>query len=167
MSTKRSAISRRGLEELQTLIRRAGLPLTIQRRAILKILLERDDHPTTDQLFEQVKTRIPGVSRTTVYRVLKTFVRLGIARRISHPRAAERFDPNIGHHHHLLCLRCNKLIDFDDPALDQLRLPNASRINFEIVDYSTYVEGYCSECRPKKTRRKNQPRRESLRIRKR
>lgn len=143
------------MEELQTVLRRAGLPLTIQRRAILEVLLERHDHPTTDQVFEQVKIRIPEVSRTTVYRVLKTFVRLGIARRISHPRAAERFDCNIGHHHHLVCLSCDKLMDFDDPTLDQLRLPNPRRINFEIVDYSTYFEGYCSECRPKKTRRKN------------
>ena len=58
--------------------------MTVQRRVILSALVDRDDHPTIDQIFADVKQRIPGVSRTTVYRALETLVELGIAKRTKH-----------------------------------------------------------------------------------
>ena len=64
------------LQEFEALCRERGSPLTVQRRDILKAILERDDHPSADQIYETVKDRIPGLSRTTVYRVLDTLVEL-------------------------------------------------------------------------------------------
>ena len=64
------------LRQFEALCRSKRLPLTVQRRAIFEAVLERDDHPAADQVFEVVKERIPGVSRTTVYRVLDTLVDL-------------------------------------------------------------------------------------------
>ena len=66
------------------LCRERGLAMTVQRRAILKELVSRRDHPSADQIFETVGERIPGLSRTTVYRVLEAFVRAGAARKVSH-----------------------------------------------------------------------------------
>jgi len=57
-----------GLERLERVCRDRGIPVTVQRRVIFTALLERDDHPSVDQIFDDVKGRIPGVSRTTVYR---------------------------------------------------------------------------------------------------
>ena len=58
------------LQEFEETCRRKGLPLTVQRRVILEAVLQRDDHPTADQIYEAVQERIPQLSRTTVYRVL-------------------------------------------------------------------------------------------------
>ncbi|HRX84343.1 MAG TPA: transcriptional repressor, partial [Phycisphaerae bacterium] len=62
------------LEWFEQLCRQQGLALTVQRRTILSVLLDSDDHPTADQVYEIVRQRLPGLSRTTVYRVLDTFV---------------------------------------------------------------------------------------------
>jgi Fur family peroxide stress response transcriptional regulator len=138
------------LEQLAQGCRQHGLPLTVQRRVILEALLDRADHPTADQVYDDVKDRVPGLSRTTVYRVLETLVRLGVARRASHLGAAARFDPNTDHHHHLVCVSCNTLQDFNDPALEALPLPDTRREQFEISDYSIYYLGTCAVCRRKK-----------------
>ena len=134
------------LVEIQTLCRQHGLPMTAQRRAVLEVLVARKDHPTADQLFEEVRVRLPDISRTTVYRVLETLVQMGAAQKVSHPGSAVRYDPFTAPHHHLVCLRCERLIDIVDPHLDGLR-PPVQREGFEILDYSVHFRGICSRCR--------------------
>jgi Fur family peroxide stress response transcriptional regulator len=149
------------LELLKSLCRERAIPVTVQRKVVLSALVERDDHPTVDQVFEDVKARMPGVSRTTVYRVLETLVELGMAKKTKHFESAARFDGNTDDHHHLVCTRCNAVVDFEDPKLRGIRLPDTRRTGFEITDLSIYFEGRCAECkhaataRPiKKSRRK-------------
>ena len=134
------------LELLETISRARKLPVTVQRRVVLSALLDRNDHPTVDQLFDDVKERMPGVSRTTIYRALETLVELGLARRTSHFEATARFDGNTDHHHHLLCRRCNRVEDIEHPSLNKFALPNLGGIPFEISDYSIYLEGLCAAC---------------------
>jgi Fur family peroxide stress response transcriptional regulator len=137
------------LDKFEQICRRKGLPVTIQRRVVLEVLLGREDHPTADQIFEEVKVRAPGISRTTVYRVLETLVRLGVARTVCSPGASLRFDPNIEQHHHLVCLHCGKMRDLDDPRLSGLPLPDRRRTGFEVTDYTVHFRGTCADCQRK------------------
>lgn len=136
------------LQCLDAACRQRGIPVTVQRRAILAALLERHDHPTVDQIYDDVKARIPGVSRTTVYRTLKTLADLGLARRTNHFEAFARFDGNLEQHHHLVCIECGKVSDFKEPALTLAELPDFRRAGFVVHDYSVYFEGLCASCRP-------------------
>ena len=140
-----AASKRKKLVAFEALCRRGGIPLTVQRRIVLEALLERGDHPTAEQIFVDVRRRIPGVSRTTVYRVLETLVAAGVAGKASHPGAAARFDPVTERHHHLVCVRCERLADLEAPALDRLRLPRTR--GFRILDYSIHFMGLCADCR--------------------
>ena len=88
-------------------------------------LMHRHDHPTADQIAEDVAIRLPGVSRTTVYRVLDTLVRISIARKVCHPGAAARFEVESHRHHHLVCVQCGRMIDLEDPRLDKLPFPES------------------------------------------
>jgi len=143
---KRLSKSARALENFAQMCRRQALPLTIQRRHILEVLLGRTDHPTADQVFEEVQARLPGISRTTVYRALNTLVRLGVIRMVCSPGASVRFDANLEQHHHLVCLYCGKMSDWDDPRLNRLPLPNTRRAGFKIVDYTVHFRGACVDC---------------------
>lgn len=140
------------LAELVTACRREGLPVTVQRRVILEALAGRDDHPTADQVYAQVRGRLPNVSRTTVYRVLETLVALGVARKTASPGAAARFDPRTHRHHHLVCSACEAIVDVHDPALDGLRLGSARRAGFDVEDYSVHFRGLCPKCRRQRRR---------------
>jgi Fur family peroxide stress response transcriptional regulator len=134
------------LAALEAACRQQGLPLTVQRRVILGALAGRDDHPTADEILAQVRQRLPDVSRTTVYRVLDTLVRLGLAAKICSPGAAVRFDPKTDRHQHLVCVQCEKVMDFEAPALNALSLPDARTRAFTVHDYSIHFRGLCGEC---------------------
>ena len=134
------------LQEFEDLCRRQGLPLTVQRRTILEAVLGREDHPTAEQIFDTVRDKLPGVSRTTVYRVLDTLVRVGVINRICHPGAAARFDPKIHQHHHLVCLHCDKILDLEDQKLNALRLPTIDTAGYEIDEFHIHFRGTCPDC---------------------
>jgi Fur family transcriptional regulator, peroxide stress response regulator len=127
--------------------RHRGLALTIQRRAVYAELADRKDHPTADQVYDAVYARLPGLSRTTVYRVLDTLVEQGFARRVHHTGGVARFDPITARHHHLVCDGCGRLADLDDDAIASVRLPDPGRTGFKIRDYSISFTGLCKECR--------------------
>lgn len=144
-TVKRDEIQER-LQQFESLCREQRLPLTVQRRDILKTVLERDDHPSADHVYEAARDRIPGLSRTTVYRVLETLVGLGVIRRLHHPGANARFDGRTHRHHHLVCRQCNRIIDIVSTSLDDLRLSPTQREGFQIEDYSVHFTGVCAEC---------------------
>lgn len=148
MSEQHIDIDKR-LEEFRALCRARGLPLTIQRREVFRTVLERDDHPTADQVYDALADRIPGLSRTTVYRILGVLVDMGVVRRLYHPGAVARFDGKILRHHHLICRQCEKVIDIHDATWDRLALPETASEGFEIEDFSVYFAGVCAECRRK------------------
>jgi len=138
--------------ELEDVCRSQGLALTIQRRAILEALASRKDHPTADQVYEDISSNLKGVSRTTVYRVLETFVSLGLAKKVSYPESKTRFDANTSRHHHLACLNCGEVMDLHDPSLNNLQPPAGIETEFEITDYSITFTGRCGRCRKSETR---------------
>jgi Fur family peroxide stress response transcriptional regulator len=139
-----------GLADLQDACRRLGLAVTIQRRSVFGELAGRRDHPTADQIYDAVRDRLPGLSRTTVYRVLETLVEAGLARKVHHAGGVARFDPITGRHHHLSCEGCGRLVDLDDSLVPPLRLPAATGTGFRIKDYSVSFTGLCPACSKKK-----------------
>ena len=138
------------LRELERLCRSKGVALTVQRRVVFQAVLERDDHPTADQVLEMVSDRVPGISRTTVYRVLDTLADMGVIHRLHHAGASARFDGKIHRHHHLICRVCHKVIDLEDQKLNRTRVSHVSNEGFEIEDFSVHLIGTCSACRQAK-----------------
>jgi Fe2+ or Zn2+ uptake regulation protein len=125
----------------------AGVPLTIQRRVVLEALVRRHDHPTVDQLYNDVVVRLPDVSRATVYRELETLEALGLLRRVEHAGSAVRFDGNTAAHHHFVCTRCGAI---DDLPLEAVRghrelgfVGSDGRVASEIA---VSVRGLCARC---------------------
>jgi Fur family peroxide stress response transcriptional regulator len=135
------------LREFERLCRSKGVALTVQRRVVFQAVLERDDHPTADQVLETVKDRVPGISRTTVYRVLDTLAEMGVIRRLHHAGVSARFDGKMHRHHHLVCKICHKVIDLEDRKLDRVRVSHVSGEGFAIEDFSVHLIGTCPECR--------------------
>lgn len=135
------------LDAYHRLCRENGLRNTVQKRAILEAVLDLDDHPTADQIHEVVCRANPDISRTTIYRALEGFARLGLITKACHPGSATRYDPNISLHHHLICLCCDAVIDISDAALDALTIPDTSGFGFEVRDFRVQLRGICRRCR--------------------
>ena len=111
------------------------------------------DHPSADQVYEVVVRAMPGISRTTVYRTLETLVRMGIITKAPHPSSVARYDPRLETHHHLICQRCDAVIDITDERLDSLPVPDTSALGFEVLDVRVQLRGMCRRCRERKEER--------------
>jgi Fur family peroxide stress response transcriptional regulator len=135
------------LSRAKTLCRANGLALTVQRRVILDALLDRTDHPTADAIFAAVAPRLPGLSRTTVYRVLEALVRVKVLRKVPHEGAVVRFDPRTDRHHHLVCDHCGALFDVPDCVAGQLDLAGLAGLGIRVTEYCIHFTGTCGGCR--------------------
>jgi Fur family peroxide stress response transcriptional regulator len=134
-------------DQLHLLCRTKGLPLTIQRTVIMDALAARTDHPTADEIYEEVKHQLTGVSRTTVYRVLEAFVAHGLAQKIGSSAAKAHFDANVDRHHHLECLRCGAISDIPHHQDYEIPLPASASGQFQALDYAIQFRGVCAQCR--------------------
>ena len=135
------------LESLRQRCREHGLALTPQRRAILRAVLDLDDHPTADRVQAALARRRVRVSRATVFRALESFARLGIIAKTCHPGSSIRYDRRTDRHHHLVCLSCDRVIDISDARLDALPVPDTRRFGFVVSDFRVQLRGICKECR--------------------
>ncbi|MCX8156834.1 MAG: transcriptional repressor [Verrucomicrobiae bacterium] len=140
------------------LLRQAGLPVTTQRRAVFEAMLERQDHPTAEQVYQVVLQKLPHISRMTVHRILNTFVALGVVDKTCHPGSAARFDSKTHPHHHLVCLDCGAIMDVEDPRLDRMPRPRIPAGDFVIEDYQVQFRGRCARCQQKARALQRRPR---------
>jgi Fur family peroxide stress response transcriptional regulator len=140
------------IEALRPLLRERGLALTPQRRAIFLALIGLDEHPTADRVHAVLRRRGVSVSRATVFRALEAFARVGAIAKASHHGMASRFDGRTDRHHHLVCTRCDRVIDFSDTRLDALPVPDTRRLGFLVSDYQVHVRGTCQQCREQEER---------------
>ena len=137
------------LEEFQRRCRERGVPLTTQRRAVLQAVLDLDCHPTADQVYSFEAVRRARISRATVYRTLESLVRMGAITKACHTGGVVRYDGRTAIHHHLVCLRCDAVVDIADARLDALPVPDTSMFGFEVRDFRVQLRGLCRSCRPK------------------
>lgn len=142
----RDEVSNR-IREFEQLCKTQGLPVTVQRRAIFEAVVGTTVHPAAEDVFTMVKDRIPGISRTTVYRALEVLSDVGLINRLPHPTSTARFDGNTTRHHHMVCRGCGQVWDVFDKRFDSLPTPTGRVRGFRVEDYSITFTGTCADCR--------------------
>jgi Fe2+ or Zn2+ uptake regulation protein len=133
-------------EAIIKIFHQEGLKITPQRRLIIELLSEDESHPTAEELYQLVISRMPDVSQTTVYNTLRELVALGELVPVENINdAGVRFDTNTSHHHHLFCTHCHALIDIerDFPGLE---LTPEEAKGYQIVKNQVTFYGLCQEC---------------------
>ncbi|EDP76380.1 transcriptional regulator (FurR family) protein [Hydrogenivirga sp. 128-5-R1-1] len=134
------------LESFIERCREAGLKITPQRVAVYEILLNSHNHPTVEEIYEEVKKRYPFVSLATVYRTVETLEQMGLAKKVCYWGSSARYDANTDDHHHLICVSCGAIRDiYMDKKID---IPQELE-GFETAGYSVNVYGLCPQCREK------------------
>ncbi len=123
--------------------------LTSQRRDILKVLIENQDkHFNAETLLAKVKEINPDIGLATIYRNLELFCRLGITEQLDFDSPHKHYELNIeeNHHHHLICMKCGKIIEFNDQALEDFEKSLEEEYDFNIVEHRLKFYGICQEC---------------------
>ncbi len=125
--------------------------VTNQRLVLLDILHQENRHLDANELYERARQKQPRLSLATVYRNLRLFKKLGLVD--EHHFTEEHFHYEVksgDEHHHLLCLECGKVVEFDYPLSHQLRQDIGQQYNFEVCGVEIRITGLCPECQVKR-----------------
>ncbi len=128
------------------LCRQIGLKLTHQRLEIFDVLSSMLDHPSAEDVFDEVKKRIPTIAFDTVYRTLSLFEHQGLISKVNYLDGRTRYDSLNERHCHLICTRCRKIEDFYWPEVDQLQIPRETRRWGRIENRYIELRGLCKDC---------------------
>jgi len=127
-----------------------GGRMTHQRRVILEALEELDCHPTAEELFEKASQVDSNLNLSTVYRTLRWMETEGliIARRFNIDHRQDRFDSATpSEHHHFLCSKCKKVIEFNDPSINDIKTRFEESTGCVVESKSIILYGLCEICR--------------------
>ncbi|NNG47128.1 MAG: transcriptional repressor [Deltaproteobacteria bacterium] len=141
---------RRKTGEAERILREQGARVTPQRVAILKAVESSGSHPDADSVYRNVSREYPHISRDTVYRTLSMMEEKRIIGSVLSFGNAKRYDPNTARHHHLICIRCRTIFDFDAEKFDRLEPPVSMIERFKVFRTTVHVEGECHDCQDRK-----------------
>lgn len=142
------------IEDLRRLLQEKDYKMTEQRREILQVFLDQpsEHHLSAEDVHSVLRSKKSEIGLATVYRSLELLGSLGILLKIEFGDGCSRYElnttnPNSHRHHHLICLKCKKVIEFDEDKLDELEEEIAIKSGFEIVNHEVKFFGYCKDCR--------------------
>jgi len=119
----------------------------LQKRVkIMRSLVTKRNHPTVDDIYTDLINEIPGLSKTTVYNVLKLFVNRNMVLALNVEDNEIRYDADTSVHGHFKCKVCGGVFDFDIKRSD---LPESGLKGFITDEYHYYLKGSCSFCKEK------------------
>ena len=127
-------------------MRTSTLKKSRQRDAILANLENRNDHPTADMIYMDIRKEIPNISLGTVYRNLSLLADLGEILRLSVSGKAERFDGITNFHYHFVCRECNQILDLPMDYVSEINELAQKAFPGEITGHDAFFYGICPDC---------------------
>ena len=136
--------------KLQQAVASRGIRMTRQRRVILQVMDDAEQHLDVDQILERAQRIDAGVHLVTVYRTIDLLKKEGLIDELDllHLRGDRHYYEAHGprDHIHVACLRCGKVREFESRLYEQLKNQIARDFNMKVTVSRTEVGGYCAEC---------------------
>lgn len=130
--------------EIRDLIAEKGLKVTPQRMRVLEAIYKLDNHPTTENILEFIRKKDPNIGAGTVYNVLDTLTKNNIIKKVKTEKDVMRYDGILENHHHLYCIECDYVEDYNNKDLDILLkefFENNQIDNFTIDEIKVNITG--------------------------
>jgi len=149
------ATAERDVEQLRARLNeymnKHGLRSTEQRRLVTEMFFTSSDHLSIEDLLEQVRLEEPKIGYATVYRTLKLLKDCGLAFERHFGDGVSRYEVAWAdeHHDHMICLECEKIVEFEDEAIEDLQHKVAARLGFKLVRHKLELYGLCTDCQAK------------------
>ena len=125
-----------------------GRRSTRQRVLIMDIIQRGQGHLDADEIFRRAREKEPRLSLSTVYRTLQMMKELGLVDELHFAQDHHHYEVKpTREHHHLVCLGCGRIIEFDYPLSSYLKKEVPEAKDFDIEETEINVSGYCARCR--------------------
>lgn len=127
-----------------------GWRLTPQRETILHVFqnLPRGDHLSAEELYNLLKQRGEAISLSTIYRSVKLMARMGILRELELAEGHKHYElnqPFPHHHHHLVCIQCNRTLEFKNDSILKQGMKQVEKEGFQLIDCQFTIHTICPE----------------------
>lgn len=107
-------------ENFSEQLKQKGLKITPQRLTIYEAVVKLKNHPTAEDIIDYIKKNHPNISVGTIYKVLDSFVKHNLLKKVKNEKGIMRYDAVLCHHHHLYCIETERIEDFEDTNLDKI-----------------------------------------------
>ena len=140
------------MDDLKKKLQERQHKMTPQRQIVLQIFLDHPgEHLSAEDVHGILRNNHSEIGLATVYRSLELLSDLGILQKMEFGDGCSRYevnatDPSAHHHHHLICMSCGKVIEFEDDLLEPLEETISQKSGFQIVDHQVKFFGKCKEC---------------------
>jgi Fe2+ or Zn2+ uptake regulation protein len=133
-------------EQFRQRLRDQGERMTRPRLGVFRVLVRQAPLPMA-RLIESCGRE--GIDMVTVYRTVDLFRRLGLLQEVGlgRNRLLELNDDYLAHHHHVTCLECGRIRDFDSGVIENDLMRLAEQMGFELRSHQIEAMGVCADCR--------------------
>lgn len=134
-----------------TALRNAGHRITEQRSVICDYLAQTDKHPTPYQVYTDISTLHPEISRATIYNTLNALQQLGAIVEINFGANHTHYETDPSPHVNLICLHCHNIVDYHSEAADTVTktaefVALQQTLGFQVMATKVDVLGLCQVC---------------------
>jgi Fur family ferric uptake transcriptional regulator len=138
-------------EILNAFMAKKGLRSTKQREHILDAFFQQPDHVSIEELLTRVRERDPAIGYATVYRTLKLLTECGVANERKFGDGLTRYElaDDEAHHDHLICVDCQRIVEFEEPRVELLQDEIARKYGFVVRSHKHELYGVCPDCQHK------------------
>ena len=134
------------MENLIKQLRDQGIAVTPQRLAVMESLKNRRDHPTAENIYQEVRRQLPAISFNTVYKTLEILCQKGMVIKVNPLHEVARYDGETGNHAHLICRQCHRIVDLDGAPEYFPSLASDNHHGFQVENTSLIYWGLCPQC---------------------
>lgn len=145
---KKKSSASKDLDKFARLLKDKKLKFTYERKHIYQEVATLTDHFDADSLYERFKKKGLRIARDTVYRTLPLLLESGVIQKSVGEGKREFFErtSSKGHHDHMVCVRCHKVIEFYSEDIEAAQDKACDKYGFKLLFHDHRLFGVCKNC---------------------
>lgn len=140
-----------GTQQLIIKFHDKGYKVTPQRLAVCEYILSSKDHPTADQIHQELKKKYPTMSLATVYQTLHLLSEIGLLQELGFSDTLSRYDPDTSPHINIICKKCGKIQDYKAESVGRFWSQVVKELKIKPIGQRLDIYRYCDQCQKSET----------------